>query len=153
MGIGVDVKLTQQDVKNPRLQPLAYGFYLALPSFQHRRLDRMGFGEFLSIEPFWLDLALVQELQSHWDSRSGAFLFPWGHMTLTLEDVTCLTGLRVHGAALSGHSLNDYRHLVESYLDFSPSGDGDLRSIDRSEFFFLQKACLDYIGWGSGNSS
>ena len=115
--------------------PIAYGFYLALPSFQHRRLDRMGFREFLSIEPFWLDLALVQVLQSRWDSRSGAFLFLWGHMTLTLEDVTWLTDLRVHGAALSGHSYTDYRHLVESYLGFSPSGEGALRSIDRSEFF------------------
>ena len=71
----------------------------------------MGFGEFLSIEPFWLDLALVQELWNHWNSCSGAFLFPWGHMTPTLEDVTRLTGLRVHGAALSGHSLTDYRHF------------------------------------------
>ena len=68
--------------------------------------------------------------------RSGAFLFPWGHMTPTLEDVTRLTGLRVHGAALSGHSYTDYRHLVESYLSFSPSGEGALRGIDRSEFFF-----------------
>ena len=56
-------------------------------------------------------------------------------MTPTLEDVTRLTGLRVHGAALSGHSYTDYRHLVESYLDFSPSGEGALRRIDRSEFF------------------
>ena len=89
---------------------VAYGFYLALHLFQHRRLDRMGLGEFLLIELFWLDLALVQELRSHWDSNSGAFLFPWGHMTPTLEDVTRLTGLRVHRAALLGHSLTDYRH-------------------------------------------
>ena len=89
----------------------------------------MGFGEFLSIEPFWIDLALVQELRGRWDSRSGAFLFSWGHMTPTLEDVTRLTGLRVHGAALSGHSYTDYRHLVESYLGFSPSGEGALQSI------------------------
>ena len=95
----------------------------------------MGFGEFLSIEPFWIDLALVQELRGRWDSRSGAFLFPWGHMTSTLEDVTRLTGLRIHGAALSGHSYTDYRHLVESYLDFSLSGDGALRGVDRGEFF------------------
>ena len=115
--------------------PVAYGFYLALPSFHHRRLDRMGFGKFLLIEPFWLDLALVQELRSHWDSRSSAFLFSWAHMTPTLEDVIRLTGLRVHGAALSGHSLTDYRHLVESYLGFSPSGEGALRGVDRSEFF------------------
>ena len=56
-------------------------------------------------------------------------------MTLTLEDVTRLTGLRVHGAALSGHSYIDYHHLVESHLGFSPSGEGALWSVDRSEFF------------------
>ena len=56
-------------------------------------------------------------------------------MTPTLEDVTQLTGLRIHGATLSGHSFTDYRHLVESYLGFSHSGDDALRSIDKSEFF------------------
>ena len=56
-------------------------------------------------------------------------------MTPTLEDVTRLTGLRVHEVALSGHSLTDYRHLVESYLDFSPNSDGALRRVDRGEFF------------------
>ena len=56
-------------------------------------------------------------------------------MTPTLEDVTRLTGLRVHGAALSGHSLTDYRHLVESYLGFSLNGEGALRGVNRSEFF------------------
>ena len=56
-------------------------------------------------------------------------------MTPTLEDVTRLTDLCVHGPALLGHSLTDYRHLVESYLGFSPNGEGALRSIDRSEFF------------------
>ena len=56
-------------------------------------------------------------------------------MTPTLEDVTRLIGLRVHEAALLGHSLTDYRHLVESYLGFSPSGDSAFRGIDKSEFF------------------
>ena len=56
-------------------------------------------------------------------------------MTPTLEDVTRLIDLRVHGTTLSGHSFTDYRHLVESYLGFSPSGEGALQSIDRSEFF------------------
>ena len=114
---------------------VAYGFYLALPSFQHRKLYRMGFGKFLSIEPFWLNFSLIQDLRRRWDSRSGSFFFPWGHMTPTLEDVTRLTGLRVHGAVLLGNSLTDYCHLVESYLSFSPSGEGALRGVDRSEFF------------------
>ena len=56
-------------------------------------------------------------------------------MTLTLEDVTRLTDLCVHGTALSGHSFTDYRHLVESYLSFSPNSDGALRKVDRGEFF------------------
>ena len=53
-------------------------------------------------------------------------------MTPTLKDVTRLTGLRVPGAALSGHSYTDYHHLVESYLGLSPSGEGALRSVDIS---------------------
>ena len=57
-------------------------------------------------------------------------------MTPTLEDVIQLTDLRVHRTARSGHSLTNYRHLVESYLSFSHSGDGALRGIDRSEFLF-----------------
>ena len=48
-----------------------------------------------------------------------------------------MTGLRVHEAALSAHSFTDYRHLVESHLDFSPSGASVVHSIDRSEFFSM----------------
>ena len=66
-------------------------------------------------------------------------------MTPTLKDVTWLTGLRVHGATLSGHSYTNYRHLVESHLGFSPSGEGALRSVDRSEFS-PQLTCLDSVG-------
>ena len=58
-------------------------------------------------------------------------------MTPTLKDVMRLTGLRVHGAALSGHSYTDYHHLVESHLDFSPRGTGLVRGIGRSEFFSM----------------
>ena len=56
-------------------------------------------------------------------------------MTPTLENVTRLTNLRVHGTTLVGHSFTNYRHLVESYFGFSHSGVGALCSIDRSEFF------------------
>ena len=58
-------------------------------------------------------------------------------MTPTLEDVTRLTDIRVHGTTLSGYSFTDYRHLVESHLSFSPSGTGAVRSINRSDFFFV----------------
>ena len=43
--------------------------------------------------------------------------------------------LCVHGTALFGHSYIDYRHLVESHLDFSPNGTRPVRGIGRSEFF------------------
>ena len=117
--------------------PMVYSFYLALPPFQYRKLDRMGFRELLSIEPFWLDLSLIQDLRRHWDSCSRSFLFPWGHKTPTLEDVTRLTGLRVHEATLPGHSYTDYRHLVESHLTFSPCGSGPVREVGRSDFFSM----------------
>ena len=56
-------------------------------------------------------------------------------MTPTLEDVMRLICLRVHGAAMFGHSYIDYRHLVESLLGFSPHGIGLVQKIFRSDFF------------------
>ena len=56
-------------------------------------------------------------------------------MTLTLEDVTQLTGLCVYGEPLSRCTYIDYRHLVERYLGFSPEGDGSIKGVSRSELF------------------
>ncbi|MQL98859.1 hypothetical protein Taro_031572 [Colocasia esculenta] len=74
--------------------------YEGLPDFQVRRLEGMGFGPFLRLEELAPDVALIQALKERWDPECHAFLFPWGHMVPTLEDVELverLLGLAVRG--------------------------------------------------------
>ncbi|MQL93828.1 hypothetical protein Taro_026476 [Colocasia esculenta] len=41
--------------------------------------------------------AMKMALRSRWDVEATAFIFPWGHMIPSLEDVSWITGLRVYG--------------------------------------------------------
>ncbi|MQM05869.1 hypothetical protein Taro_038690 [Colocasia esculenta] len=83
----------------------------------------MGFGPILEIEPFFTDPPLIQILRDIWDRTSRTFLFPWGHMVLSLEDVTQITGLWVDGEVVSGLTYADYIDHVQDLLGLEPFGD------------------------------
>ncbi|MQL92631.1 hypothetical protein Taro_025261 [Colocasia esculenta] len=87
--------------------------YDSLPDFQVRRLEGMGFGPFLLLEELAPDVALIQALKERWDLECHTFLFPWGHMVPTLEDVVRITGLRVDGQAVTGTTYTSYQEPVE----------------------------------------
>ncbi|MQL87487.1 hypothetical protein Taro_020029 [Colocasia esculenta] len=87
--------------------------YDGLPDFQRRRLEGMGFGPFLRLEELTPDVALIQALKERWDPECHAFLFLWGHMIPTLEDVVRITGLRVGGQAVTGTTYTSYQEPVE----------------------------------------
>ncbi|MQL79009.1 hypothetical protein Taro_011446 [Colocasia esculenta] len=91
--------------------------FLAVPPFQRERVDEMGFGQIFRIERMRVDPALTQALHSRWDTEASAFAFPWGHMIPSLEDVSRITGLRVHGRAMSGYTYPCYHDLAERLLD------------------------------------
>ncbi|MQL97615.1 hypothetical protein Taro_030309 [Colocasia esculenta] len=91
--------------------------YDALPEFQVRRLEGMGFGPFLWLEELTPDVALIQALKERWDPECQTFLFPWGHMVPTLEDVVRITGLCVDGQAVTGTTYKSYQELVERLLE------------------------------------
>ncbi|MQL90284.1 hypothetical protein Taro_022875 [Colocasia esculenta] len=90
--------------------------YDGLPDFQVRRLEGMGFEPFLRLEELAPDVALIQKLKERWDPECHAFLFPWGHMVPTLEDVVRITGLRVDGQAVTGTTYTSYQEPVERLL-------------------------------------
>ncbi|MQL73077.1 hypothetical protein Taro_005430, partial [Colocasia esculenta] len=90
--------------------------YRGLPDFQRARLEEMGFGPFLRLDELTLDVALIQALKERWDPECHAFLFPWGHMIPTLEDVVRITGLRVDGQAVTGVTYTSYQELAERLL-------------------------------------
>ncbi|MQM18106.1 hypothetical protein Taro_051092 [Colocasia esculenta] len=76
----------------------------------------MGFGPFLRLDELTPDVALIQALKERWDPECHAFLFPWGHMIPTLEDVVRITGLRVDGQAVTGVTYTSYQELAERLL-------------------------------------
>ncbi|MQL90709.1 hypothetical protein Taro_023317 [Colocasia esculenta] len=83
----------------------------------------MGFGLFLRLEELAPDVALIQVLKERWDPECHAFLFPWGHMVPTLEDVVRITGLRVDGQAVTGTTYTSYQEPVERLLGLAVRGE------------------------------
>ncbi|MQM22797.1 hypothetical protein Taro_055855 [Colocasia esculenta] len=64
-----------------------------------------------------VDSALTQALRSRWDAEATTFIFPWGHMIPSLEDVSRITGLRVYGRPVSGFTYPCYHDLAERLLE------------------------------------
>ncbi|MQM08457.1 hypothetical protein Taro_041312 [Colocasia esculenta] len=77
----------------------------------------MGLGEILRMGRMRVDPALTQALRSRWDIEATAFVFPWGHMIPSLEDVSRITGLRIYGRPMSGYTYPCYHELAEQLLD------------------------------------
>ncbi|MQL68723.1 hypothetical protein Taro_001025 [Colocasia esculenta] len=97
--------------------------YDSLSDFQRRRLEGMGFGPFLRLEELAPDVALIQALKERWDPECHAFLFPWGHMIPTLEDVVRITGLRADSQAVTGITYTSYQEPVERLLGLEVRGE------------------------------
>ncbi|MQM11805.1 hypothetical protein Taro_044716 [Colocasia esculenta] len=93
--------------------------FLAFPGFQRERIEEMGFGEILRTEWMRADAPLTQALRGRWDTEATTFVFPWGHMIPNLEDVSKITGLRVHGRSVSGFTYPFYRGLAHRLLDLT----------------------------------
>ncbi|MQL86179.1 hypothetical protein Taro_018699 [Colocasia esculenta] len=122
---------------------LVLAAFLALPPFQRDWVEEMRFGAIFRTERMMVDPALTQALQSRWDTEANAFVFPWGHMIPSLEDVSRITGLRVYGKAESlglfeagknaGESKDEYLERLarvsrrELASEPGPQADLDLR--------------------------
>ncbi|MQM03665.1 hypothetical protein Taro_036452 [Colocasia esculenta] len=93
---------------------LVLAVFLAFPPFQRERVEEMGFGEILRMGRMRVDSALTQDLRSRWDTEATAFVFPWGHMIPSLEDVSRITGLRIYGRPESLGLYNAGKNSGES---------------------------------------
>ncbi|MQL81013.1 hypothetical protein Taro_013454 [Colocasia esculenta] len=69
------------------------------------------------MERMRVDSALTQTLRSRWDAEVTTFVFPWGHMIPSLEDVSRITGLRIYGRPVSGYTYPCYHDLAERLLE------------------------------------
>ncbi|MQL70651.1 hypothetical protein Taro_002977 [Colocasia esculenta] len=91
--------------------------FLAFPPFQRERVEEMGFGEIFRMERMRADPALTQALRSRWDAEATTFVFPWGHMIPSLEDVSRITVLRIYGRPVSGYTYPYYHDLAQRLLE------------------------------------
>ncbi|MQL71059.1 hypothetical protein Taro_003369 [Colocasia esculenta] len=63
------------------------------------------------------ELDACRALRSRWDAEVTTFVFPWGHMIPSLEDVSRITGLIVYGRLVSGFTYPCYHDLAERLLE------------------------------------
>ncbi|MQL94296.1 hypothetical protein Taro_026953 [Colocasia esculenta] len=110
-------KLLQGEMRARVSWVVVLAVFLAFPPFQRERVEEMGFGGIFRIERMRADSALTQALRSRWDAEATAFVFPWGHMIPSLEDVSRIIGLRIYGKPVSGYTYPCYHDLAERLLE------------------------------------
>ncbi|XP_078162266.1 serine/threonine-protein phosphatase 7 long form homolog [Carex rostrata] len=89
------------------------------------------------------DHALVSALVERWRQETHSFHFPVGEMTITLQDVAVLLGLRVDGDALCVSTNRDWSDVVESMLG---------KRVDKTTFRPKSKVAIN-ISWLRNNFS
>ncbi|KAG9446150.1 hypothetical protein H6P81_012278 [Aristolochia fimbriata] len=107
-------------------------------------IEATGFGALYRVQWLRLDKPLITALVERWRSETNTFHLANGEMTITLEDVVALLGLRVDGDAVTGSTRGDWMELARVLLGVElPPGSfqGDRLSLSwiRGRFSF----CLD----------
>ncbi|XP_066324669.1 serine/threonine-protein phosphatase 7 long form homolog [Miscanthus floridulus] len=71
-----------------------------------------------------LDTTLLTTAVDRWRPKTHTFHLPCGEMTLTLQDVNAILGLRLRGLPVTGIVDNDHwRELVAQFTGFLPPND------------------------------
>jgi hypothetical protein len=70
-----------------------------------------------------LDKALITALVERWRPETHTFHLPFGEMTMTLQDVSCLWGLPIQGLPVTGISDDDWSSDIENLLGIDPAYD------------------------------
>ena len=91
---------------DPRLQPyiIRSGFY---------GVNRIGH--------IALDWGLITSLVERWSPEIHRFHLPIGKMTITLQDVAIILGLRIHGLPITGTCDIDWSLLCYEFLGVTPT--------------------------------
>ncbi|KAL0797070.1 hypothetical protein Bca101_068447 [Brassica carinata] len=90
-----------------------------------RKLIEFGLYGVYKVAFIQLDYALITALVERWRPETHTFHLPAGEITVTLQDVNILLGLRVDGPAVTGSTKNNWADLCEDLLGLRP-GSGDL---------------------------
>ena len=84
-------------------------------------IEQSGFYTFHRVGYIKLDWPLITVLEERWRLETHTFHMSVGEMTLTLQDVAILFGLRVHGLPITGTMDIDWHALCEELLGVRPT--------------------------------
>ncbi|CAN6309217.1 unnamed protein product [Urochloa humidicola] len=83
-------------------------------------LQRSGFYHLSFLKRVQLDHALLNALVERWHRETQTFHLRFGEITVLLKDVAILTGLRVHGAPVTGPTNCNWEQLCAQLLGQEP---------------------------------
>ena len=84
---------------------------------------RSGFYGIYRLGHISIDWPLITSLVERWRPETHTFHVPVGEMTITLQDVAILLGLRIHGPAVTGTCAFDVAALCAELLGVIPRAD------------------------------
>ncbi|XP_044439359.1 serine/threonine-protein phosphatase 7 long form homolog [Triticum aestivum] len=79
-------------------------------------LENLGFYQIAKMRKINVDKYLIPALVERWRPETNSFHLPVGEMTITLQDVSCLRGLPIHGKPLVGKVDTQWSEIVERLL-------------------------------------
>ncbi|KAG9453192.1 hypothetical protein H6P81_006096 [Aristolochia fimbriata] len=85
-------------------------------------IDAAGFGALFRVQWLRLDKPLITSLVERWRSETNTFYLANGEMTITLEDMAVLLGLRVDGFVVIGSTRGDWMELARTTRRYSWRG-------------------------------
>ena len=100
--------LQLQEILRPRQQMRAFMSMWRMDIRIQPYLIRSGFYGIYRLGHIAIDWPLITALVERWRPETHTFHVPVGEMTITLQDVAILLGLRIHGPAVTGTCVFDY---------------------------------------------
>ncbi|KAJ9671156.1 hypothetical protein PVL29_027237 [Vitis rotundifolia] len=81
-----------------------------------RYVMQSGFYDVYRVRHTSLDWPLITSLVERWRLETHTFHLPIGEMTVTLQDVAMILGLRIHGPPITGTCDIDWSLLCSEFL-------------------------------------
>ncbi|XP_020229231.1 protein MAIN-LIKE 2 [Cajanus cajan] len=92
----------------------------SIPDELRPYLARAGMLGVAEISYFPIDHQLISALVERWRPETPTFHMTFGECTITLEDVSVLLGLKVHGDPITGISTYNWVPLVQDLFGITP---------------------------------
>ncbi|XP_061341980.1 serine/threonine-protein phosphatase 7 long form homolog [Gastrolobium bilobum] len=94
-----------------------------IPQDLQQHLVRAGFWHAARMRRLPIDHRLITALVERWRPETHTFHMPVGEMTLTLQDVEAILGLRTEGRVVSGFTHANWEDVILQYMGRSPLED------------------------------